>query len=85
MNQKFKVFNFENRRSAAAPMKDSVSIIYQFKSCWSGNIITIGLNGPGVPTSGAPGYNTIDFIESGESNLQSYVDSNNAFFQFTNR
>ena len=77
--QQVQSFNFESR--SVSDDESVAEIIYQFKSCWSGNIITIGLNGPGLPTSGAPGYNTINFIESGESNLQSYVDSNAAFFQ----
>ena len=77
--QQVQSFNFESR--SLSDEESVAEVIYQFKSCWSGNIITIGLNGPGLPTSGAPGYNTIDFIESGESNLQSYVDSNAAFFQ----
>tara|TARA_R100000697_G_scaffold32298_2_gene43384 strand:+ start:5022 stop:9395 length:4374 start_codon:yes stop_codon:yes gene_type:complete len=76
-------FNFQSTsvNDERSDDRSVAEIVYQFKSCWNGNIVTIGLNGAGLPTSGAPGFNTIDFIESGESNLQTYVDSNAAFFQ----
>ena len=74
-------FNFQDRSEpAAAPSERSDSTVYIFKSCWSLSSFAIGLNGPGTPSSGAPGYNTIDFIESGESFLEDYVNSNNNFF-----
>ena len=73
--------SFEDRSEPAAPPSESSdSIVYLFRSCWSGATFAIGLNGPGIPTTGAPGHNTIDFIESGESFLEDYVTSNNNFF-----